>query len=431
MVINILLHQPQRQHQLNGEITGTYTFVRRPTYDEVANRIYSHERFSTDLQISASQSASLLNNERHALHWQRDGKTYAIDNYNQTSEDSKTYRICWGMDYQWREQHKLSLVYSGLLGHTGYQTNTSGTLKAENNNTQKNRTHYLRADYQLPWSMKIGVEATFYQKPSLQKVISTMYDTPLNFLSDSEQKIKQLKASLTQTHTISHNWELSYGGWYISTCDYSSQFFRSSDGKPLTQIHQFSSIDNIRNEQIGNLFIEGSQSLNEHLSFDFSLTAEYLHSPLWNTWDFYLVINLTYRPTDKHLLMPRLNTDTSYPSFWAMQAASGFMWGSYTFIEGNPNLLPSKELQLNLTYMLNNKYTFSTWFSHNDDYLLQILYQSPHQLVEIYKTFNHDLKQQAGFMIHVPFTAWKRWNSQFSAIGIWKRIKNTSFWEFH
>lgn len=428
MAINILLKHPKEQGEWNGEVKAEYSFARRPSYSEQAGFIYSHRKLSMDVLLSASQSHLLQNSERHARHWLHDNTIHVIDNTNLNINDNYDYKLRWGMDYSWSDKHALGLVYTAQLGNSDNQSITEGTLDATNFTYTRKSTHQLSFDYSLPFGLQIGMEGTIYHRPSRQEVNSRMYSQPFNFSSDESQHINRWKTSITQRHALPKSWEIAYGGWYMKTNDRSRQAYRNADGTPLTADSLPLSTDNSRNEMIANIYFEGSKSFNDRLSVDFSLAGEYIHSSIWNGWSLYPVFNLTYRPADAHLVMLGISTDKAYPQYWEMQAVTGYMSGNYTIIEGNPELQPSKAMNMQLTYMLKNKYSFSAWFNRNQHHIEQTLYQLPERLAEIYKTVNHDFEQQIGALISVPFEVKNVWDSRLMGMVIGQRVKNSHFW---
>lgn len=138
---------------------------------------------------------------------------------------------------------------------------------------------------------------------------------------------------------------------------------------------------------------------------DFSLAVERYKTPVWDEWDVYPVLNLTYLPADGHILQFNFSSDKSYPGYWAVQDVISYLGGGYSEIHGNPLLKPAIDYSTSLTYILKSKYVFRAWFNHTKDRAVQTLYQSPDELLELYKYLNFDFEQQAGLQASIPFKA--------------------------
>ena len=184
-----------------------------------------------------------------------------------------------------------------------------------------------------------------------------------------------------------------------------------------------------RREQTLNIYAGFSKRFGSKLSLDVSLAAEHYKTPVWNQWNAYPVINLSYTPEPGHVLQFAMSSDKGYPDYWAVQDVVSYVGGGYSEVRGNPLLKPSREYRLQTTYILKSKYIFSAWFEHTGDYSTQTLYQSSRRLVEIYKYLNFDYKQQAGVQVSVPFNVKKRLNSRVVLIGLWHREKDGDFWD--
>ena len=184
-----------------------------------------------------------------------------------------------------------------------------------------------------------------------------------------------------------------------------------------------------RREQTLNLYAGVSKSFGQKWMLDFSLAGERYKTPVWDEWDVYPVLNLTYLPAPGHILQLSFSSDKSYPSYWEVQDAVSYLGGGYSEIQGNPLLKPTKDYQLALNYILRSKYVFTFWFNHNKDFAVQTLYQSPERLLEIYRSVNFDFLQQAGLQASLPFKAGKWLDARLTLIGVWQRDKDSDFYD--
>jgi len=153
-----------------------------------------------------------------------------------------------------------------------------------------------------------------------------------------------------------------------------------------------------------------------------SLAVEHYVTPERRRWDFYPVLNITYLPTDGHILQFSIGSDKDYPSYWALQNTTSYM-GRYSEIQGTPDLRPSREYSASLQYILKNKYILSLNYAYTDDYFVQLLYQSPRRLVEIYRNVNFHYLQQINLHLSVPFKAGRWLDSRLTFIAAHDRIR--------
>lgn len=99
----------------------------------------------------------------------------------------------------------------------------------------------------------------------------------------------------------------------------------------------------------------------------------------------------------------------------------------YTEIQGNPNLKPYNSYEMQLTYILKNKYIFRLYADYEKDYATQLPYQSTNRLALIYKTINLDYSSQWGITAIVPFSIGNVMNSMFTLSAFYDKTKATHF----
>ena len=226
---------------------------------------------------------------------------------------------------------------------------------------------------------------------------------------------------------------MNYGAVYTTSIDHSYQYYYDTEKGAGTKAGVSTGIpDNMqsrRREQTLNFYAGFNKSFGDKLSLDASLAVEHYKTPVWNQWDWYPTINLSYMPAPGYVWQLALSSDKDYPDYWAVQDAISYLGGGYSEIHGNPFLKPAQEYQLQLTHILKSKYIFSAWFNHTKDYSVQTLYQSSERLVEIYKHLNFNYQQQAGLQASIPFDIKQLLNSRLTLIGVWHHEKDEDFWD--
>lgn len=417
---------------LQGELYGKYNQEHEASFEERTSLLYNGNKFSADFLYAHTHGNSFSTTDKEARHWQQaDGSTHLIQNYEVMRDRSHDHNFRLGTDYQLAENHTLSFVYNGTYTTSHTRQHTTGTQTAESLTDQTSWLHNGRLDYQAPIGLKAGLEFTWYNAPDKQWLHSRMEKQQLDFYTEAGQRINAWKFFLAQEHTLKNGWGLNYGTVYTTTIDNSFQTYYETDEKRI-KYDKSTLPDDIRSrrrEQTLNLYAGFSKSFGQKLMTDFSLAIERYKTPVWNEWDVYPVLNLTYLPADGHILQLNFSSDKSYPGYWAVQDVVSYLGGGYSEIQGNPLLKPAIDYTTSLSYILKSKYVFTTWFTHTKDRTLQTLYQSPDELLELYKYQNFDFEQQAGLQTSIPFKIEKWYNSRLTLIGLWMRQKDSDFYD--
>ena len=416
---------------VQGEAYGKYDQSHEASFEERVSLLYNGRRFSLDLLYSHTHGKAYNTTDKEARHWQEaDNSTHLIENHEVMRARSHRHNFRLGGNYQFGKDHDLSFAYNGayLTSHTNQHT--TGTQTAINQSTQTSWLHNGRLDYTTPIGLKAGAEFTWYRTPGTQRLQSAMEGTTLDFYTTDLQRINAWKFYLAQEHLLKNGWGLNYGAVYTTSVDHSQQlYYNEESGMKNDESALPPDMKSRRREQTLNVYAGFSKSFGQKLMLDASLAGEWYRTPVWNEWDVYPVLNLTYLPAPEHILQLGFNSDKEYPEYWAVQDAVSYLGGGYSEIQGNPLLKPTKDYQASLNYILRSKYVFTFWFNHNKDMSMQTLYQSPEKLLEIYKFLNFDFRQQMGLQVSVPFKAGQWLDSRLTLIGLWMRDKDSDFYD--
>ena len=423
---------------LQGEAYGQYNHQHEASFQERASLLYNGKRFSLDFLYSHNHGKSYNTTHKEARHWQEaTDETYFVDNHETGRGRSHTHSFRLGTDYQIGDRHALSFVYNGTYDTSHYNQHTTGTQTATNLSSTTSWLHNGRLDYEAPIGLKAGAEFTWHRAPGDQRLTSEMEGTRMDFYTTDMQRINAWKFYLSQEHTLRNGWGLNYGAIYTTAVDNSYQYYyndalgmkneESGDGNGESALPP--DMRSRRKEQTLNLYAGFSKAFGEKLTMDFSLAGERYKTPVWDEWDVYPVLNLTYLPSRSHILQLSFSSDKEYPEYWAVQNAVSYLGGGYSEIQGNPLLKPAKDYQVALQYILHSKYIFAVWFDHNKDMSMQTLYQSPERLLEIYRFLNFDYRQQAVVQASVPFKVGQWLDSRLTLVGMWMRDKDSDFYD--
>lgn len=427
-MINICLkHTSDGPSSLQGELYSDY---RQKHYEGTTGRaslLYSGRKFSTDFLYSYDYGRSYFLTDKEAMHTLADGTVHPMNTNESQKGRHNTHHVRWGADYNFAEDHQLSIVYNGEFTNAHNLSAVNGTQLSNVRTRSIDRLHNGRADYRTPFGMKAGAEFTYYCSPSKQLLHSKLDDIELDFLSNDYQRINRWKIFLAEEHTLKNGWGINYGASYTTSIDNSYQYYFDAESGELQEGDK--NMKSRRREQTLNVYAGFNKSFGSKLSVDASLAAEQYHTEVWNEWSFYPAVNINYMPAAGHMVQLSLSSDKDYPGYWATQDAVSYLGGGYSEIHGNPYLKPDINYQVQLLYILKSKYMFSTWYSHTKDNATQLLYQSPDRLVEIYKYLNFDFEQQAGIQAVIPFKVARWLNSRLTMIGIYDRQKDSDFWD--
>lgn len=423
-MINLILKKNSSQKKITGELFSLWNQRYYAGFNERASFLYTSPKFSADLLYSFSHGNSRQGMDKEALH-NVDDTVYPMELNDRRHYRGNSHNIRLGMDYSFAQDNILSLVYTTQLSNYNNTTVTRGTQNSEAKRDGDSQLHNVKLDYRMPFGLNTGVDFTFYKSPDKQYISSNMEQEEINIRYDEGQRINKWKFYATQEHSLPNGWGLNYGANYTKAVDNSYQHYFDLE---TNQYVPDKSMKTRRNEYMVNGFAGFSKAFGQKLSLDASFAAELYHSDVWDEWMFYPTLNVTYIPSAGNMFQFSLSSDKEYPDFWSVNSSIAHM-STYSEIHGNPDLKPASDYSSSLTYILKNKYMFTAFFNHTQDYFVQTLYQMPNQLTEVYKVLNFDYQQQFGLQVVIPFRV-KNWlSSRITATGYQIREKDNDFWD--
>ncbi len=428
-LINIILKRANNEHIIQSELFSKYYSQGQNNFTQRGSLIYRHGKLSTDFLYTYNHYSNYHTIvTKEAIHTLDDGSVYEIRDTTNNHAHGNTHAFRLGADYDFSKNHQLSLVYTGQYFTGGGSHLTTGTLYGNTEKHSHSWLHNLRMDYRTPIGLSAGIEMTYYKSPYDQVIRSVVNDESLDFYTENAQRINSWKAFLSGEHPLGKGWGMNYGAIYTTNIDNSYQFYYDADTYEPLISDKLTNMHSQRKERTLNFYAGLTKMFNEKLSLDFSFAAEHYKSTTWDEWDFYPTLNLSYVPSQSHILQVSLKSNKTYPPYWSMQEAISYQ-SAYSEIHGNPLLVPQKLYSGGFTYMLKSKYVFGVYYSHFKDYTTQTLYQSPERLVEIYKYLNFDYRQQVDIQFFAPFRV-KNWlDSRISIVGSWVNEKDSDFWD--
>lgn len=411
--------------QLKGQVNGTYDQYHYANYQGGLTLMYSTPKSSTDFmyQFSYNKNRSGLDlNSHHLLN----GTVYDIEQHNRGYGLYPLHNIRLGHDYHFNEDNKLSITYTSQIRAWSRAKETSnGTFSDSENRKEADspvQMHNLALDYTSGFGLTAGMDYTFYKSHTTQYYNEMITGKENTFNAKSRQNIHRFSVYADQSHDLGKNWILDYGTRFSFASDKSSQEYFSAANIDLSG----SNTSSDANEYTYELYAGFSKQFTEKLSLKAYLTGEYYKYKSADYWSAFPEMELTYVINPSHILQYAVASDKSYPNYWEMINTISYING-YAELHGNPDLRPSRSYDMQLSYILKSKYIFTLYGSYQDDYFVQLPYQSPEHLTLIYKTTNFDYKSKIGLNAVIPFSIGSIVNSRLTLNGFYDKVKSSNF----
>ena len=116
-----------------------------------------------------------------------------------------------------------------------------------------------------------------------------------DFYTTDLQRINAWKFYLSQEHSLKNGWGLNYGATYTTSVDNSYQYYYNEELRTKNEESALPpDMKSRRREQTLNVYAGFNKSFGQKWMLDVSLAGEWYKTPVWNEWDVYPVLNLTY-----------------------------------------------------------------------------------------------------------------------------------------
>ena len=429
MAINIVTKDYAGTNQLSGQVIGG---MKQSKYAKGFGDLYlslQRGKFGLDAQYKYVNGNSYGESSRIANHPLGNNRVYYNDETGQKSFGiTHNYRL--GMNYAFSKNHRLDVAYTGHWDKRCSNSNTTGSSISGMHHDSHEYLHNVDVNYSLPFGLTLNGSYTYYRTPQQQALDGTMHtdesmpETERNLTSGSEQTINKWMFTADQTHSLAHGWGLSYGVKGQFTSNKSYQTTIDKDG--TIQPNGTSSVDN--NERIWNIYAGFNKQINKAISVEASVAAEQYHSPIWDKWRVYPMLNALWNVNDNHLLNLSFSSNSEFPSYWSTMS-NVFYSSTYSEIHGNPDLKPFSYYNVNLMWQIKRRYTLMAFASLKPDYFVQLPYQTTERMAVIMKETNFDYSNSYGLQASVIFNAGKWLNGNVFAVGTYKHDKSSNFFD--
>lgn len=416
-VVNINLKSGNDvQNGLQGEFTLAMNNQHHTMYGERGSILYHQGKLSLDVMLFHEHGDQYSITKVNSHHTLNDGNIHDIKTklLKHNNGHSYTYRL--GMDYNFADNHKLSLVYNGQYATAHSQQDISQSVQSSSHYRDQDFLHNLQLNYDLPIGLKASVDYTHFRTPDTEILTSISPSGKINFFSTGKQKLNLWKFSLAEDQSVSDKMNINYGVIYSNTIDRSGQMYHPT-GHNTSELPENSNYK--RREDIANIYAGIDVNYSQKLMLSASIAEEYYHNVVWHNWNFYPNFTLTYVPSSLGIFQLGFSSEKQFPEYWSLQNFTSYSDGGYSEIVGNPQLRPSNEYTGTLAYILHNKYQLVVFYSQTNDYFVQTPYQRHDQLIVQYKYLNFNYQKKAGLQAVIPFSISSVWDSKLSVVGTW------------
>ncbi len=418
-VINVITRESKGE--TSGQLQGMLSQSKHTRGNATGNLLIVRNKLTLDLNYGYTLGKNYGEVKHTALH-PLDGQRIAY--YDKTAGTVSGYRHNWraGIDYQIGKAHSLSLAYTGNHNDTDKENHATGTTVAHQLSTHKNQLHNIDPTYQLPFGLQLSANYLHYRSPQEQHLDTDAQDNSRDLTAHSNQTIHKWLYTADQSHALPKGWGLNYGGKVQLTSNSSYQTTRDAEGNALPEAT--SQVD--LHERIASIYVGGSKEIAKNLSMDASLTLENFHNARWNKWRVYPTLNAMWRIKPLHMLSLSLSSDAKYPSYWSTMSTVYYS-SAYSEIWGNPNLKPSNDYGIYLTYQLRHRYSFTAFAEMKPNWFVQLPYQPSDRMAVIMQEVNFNHRNTYGIQASAQFRAGRWLNGNAFVVGMLTDDRNDAF----
>lgn len=422
--INLVMKR-SNDYSFQGELSANYQNKYFNSGGTNGNFRLSTPKMTFDIMYGANNGKDMQYIDIYSRHTLND-KVYDIAENEQLRSKYWMHNVRAAFEYSFNDKNILNIAYTG--SYTPDQYNNSQTKGSfQNGNIDKyvdTHMHNVSVQYTTGFGLDIGGDYTLYTSDNNQKMHTTFESgKKSSFSLIGEQHISRYSIYADEKHNLPQNWTLGYGAlfWYARDNDFQKYSYVTGDINTRNT-------DAITKEHTTNFYASLSKNFDTGTSISISATGEYYSIGNYHKWAVYPQVSLLFLKNQKHIFQLSLSTDKTYPGYWDMQSSVSYLNG-YTELHGTPGLRPMNNYNLNGSYILNQKYIFSLFFTHTDDYFTQAPYQSSERLALIYKNTNWDYLRMCGANVLVPFSLSKWYDSRITLVGMQLHQRCDNFYD--
>lgn len=427
-VINVVMKK-KKNYTLNGQVRGSLSNQRKNSFDLGGTVFASSPKWDFDISYKFADLRTLSKTETEGIHT-IDKTLYKISSVTEDNKMSNKHSVYANIGYKINDDKSVSLSYNGLISPKSTSILYSkNTLFSDANSVNKgnNDLHNLALSYSSQNGVSVGVEYANYTDTGTQNMEIQSTDAFQQIFSYwRKQKIDKTRAYFDNSHTLKNGWTINYGASYNYVSNRNEQknidiqnegdnnYEKMSETKEHTAIAYIGS----RKSLLG-----GKLSLNASLSGELYKINDYKKNALLPDAE------ITYVPSNSHVFQLSYSTLRTYPSYWQRQDYTSYS-DEYTVNMGNPLLRPARTSNVNLTYVIKNKYILQASYLRVSDFFIEQSYQMPEELKLLYKSFNIDYTSSLTLTSVIPINAGKWYSSNLIVTAYNERYKSNDWYGY-
>lgn len=397
--INLVLKN-KADKNLFGEVNAAYTQQHYGNYKIGGSLFYNNSKLSSDLLYSFGKHKSRSGLDVVSHHLLGNG-IYDIEQHNKGRRKAQSHNIRVGLDYNINEKSNISLVYTSEIipsfNAIEFSSGNYSNSVNEKSGTDPEQMHNIGINFTSGSGLSIGSDYTYFQDHTQQNFSDYIGEEHTAFKSNSNQDINRIKVYIDKSHSLKNDWSIKYGANFTYARDKSSQVYHS-----LNNFEPSNSF-NKQKEYTYDIYAGFSKSFSPAFNVSAYVTGEYYKLNDYTEWSLFPSLTSIYTHSPDHMFQLNLSTNKAYPAYWEMNGTISYLSG-YAELHGNPQLKPSNSYETQLSYIYKKKYILSLYNTYNDNYFVQLPYQSSEKLTLIYKTTNFDFLHRIGINTIIPFS---------------------------
>ena len=413
--INVVTKDFTGENLLAGQLQG-YFRQNKYGYGNAQGTVFWQQgKLGIDASYAYGQGDSYERSEYEANHHLCDQQ---VELYGKTDRlgRSRSHNYHVGIGYAFSKTHNLNVDYTGKWYSEDALNITHGLEESTQKTSIRNYVHNIDASYLTPFVLQISASYTYYRDPRNQHMTGTIYDFDRHKLTTNIQRINKWLFCANQTHTLRKGWELNYGAEIQLT---------DNKGRQKTQ-SLGSGLDDL--ERILDFYAGVSKKISSSLSIDASFGAENYHTGWFGKWYWYPAMNAQWVVNKNNVLNLSFSSMSVFPSYWSTMSSS-FYTSAYKIVEGNPAIKPESVYNVNFTWQLRQRYTFTAFTRYIPDYFVQLPYQPDYCLAVYMKETNFDYCLVHGLQASARFSIGKWLNGSVTATGSYRHDKSGNFFD--
>lgn len=397
---------------VSGQLQGEYDNYHASTYRGTGSVSAEMGRWSLNATYSFMYNNNLSRTLTESHHTIKD-KLYDITSNNKEVQTHNTHNVYASAAYRIGKTGSIEAAYTSKFQPKFIDrqyTQNSYFDDTYASQTRNNHWNDAALSLSLP-KIKTGAEWFCFRTDGVQDMNYLKKEGSVHVYNyNTGQEVDKIRAYADMSTTFSP-FTISYGASYsyVKTNNYQLQDMTSS-----TEIQ--SPILSSSKEHTADGYVGISGSLwKGKLSYDASVKYEYYKINDYRKNTFMPNMSLTWKLVPSHTLMLSYNTYRIYPSYWNLQDYKQ-QSDEYVWVYGNPDLKPVTYRNLNLTWLIQNRYTLSVLYYRISNFFQSQSFQSPDELKLIYQVQNADLSTLFNIMASAPFAIGKWYDCKLTAL---------------